>query len=43
MRGKYGEIEVNFIGRIELIKNKKASGREQDLLDAKKLANNRKQ
>ena len=43
VRGKYGEIEVNFIGRIELIKNKKASGRDQDLLDAKKLDKDRKQ
>lgn len=40
VRGKYGEIEVNFIGRIELIMNKKASGRDQDLLDAKKLDEN---
>ena len=43
VRGKYGEIEVNFIGRIELIKNKKASGRDQDILDAKKLDKGRKQ
>ena len=43
VRGKYGEIEVNFIGRIELIKNKMASGRDQDLLDAKKLEKNGKQ
>jgi hypothetical protein len=27
VRGRYGEIEVSFIGRIELIKNKIASGR----------------
>ena len=40
VRGKYGDIEVTFIGQIELIKNKKASGREQDILDAKKLENN---
>ncbi|MBN2035846.1 MAG: hypothetical protein JW768_03810 [Chitinispirillaceae bacterium] len=40
VRGKYGDIEVNFIGRIELIKNKRASGREQDALDAKKLEKN---
>ena len=37
VRGKYGDIEVNFIGKIDLIKNKKASGRDQDKLDAKKL------
>jgi len=36
-RGKYGDIEVTFIGKTELIKNKKASGREQGLLDAGKL------
>ena len=41
VRGKYGEIEVNFIGRIELIKNIKASGRDQDILDAKKLDMNK--
>ena len=41
VRGKYGEVEVNFIGRIELIKNKKASGRDQDLVDAKKLEKKR--
>lgn len=41
VRGKYGEIDVNFIGRLELIKNKKASGRDQDLLDAKKLEKKR--
>lgn len=32
MRGRYGEIEINFIGLNELIKNKEASGRDQDLL-----------
>jgi len=37
VRGRYGEIEINFIGINELIKNKEASGRDQDLLDAKKL------
>lgn len=41
VRGRYGEIEVNFIGRIELIKNKKATGRDQDLVDAKKLEKKR--
>jgi hypothetical protein len=40
IRGKYGDIEVNFIGRIELIKNKIASGRDQDILDAKNLEKN---
>ncbi len=39
-RGHYGEIEVNFIGKAELIKNKKASARPQDLLDKDKLEKN---
>jgi len=33
----YGDQPVNVIGRNDLIKNKLASGREQDLLDAKVL------
>jgi hypothetical protein len=37
IRGKYGSVEVNFIGRVQLIKNKKESGRPQDLVDAEKL------
>ncbi len=40
VRGRYGETDVCFIGRIELIKNKKASGRDQDLVDAKRLEMN---
>lgn len=32
-----GEVKVNVISRDDLIRNKLASGREQDLLDAKKL------
>lgn len=32
-----GEVKVNVISRNDLIRNKLASGREQDLLDAKKL------
>ncbi|HEV2174828.1 MAG TPA: DUF6036 family nucleotidyltransferase, partial [Nitrospira sp.] len=31
------EVKVNVISRNDLIRNKLASGREQDLLDAKKL------
>ena len=42
VRGKYGSIEVNFIGRKQLIKNKQASGRAQDEVDAKKLRKHRK-
>ena len=37
MRGKYGDVEVNFIGKEDLLKNKKASGRPQDELDVKTL------
>jgi len=32
-RASYGEIEVSFIGKDELIKSKQASGREQDMID----------
>ncbi len=34
--------KVNFIGKTDLIKNKKASGRPQDELDAKTLRKSRK-
>ena len=32
-----GEVQVNVISKDDLIRNKLASGREQDVLDAKKL------
>ncbi len=35
---KYGEEIIRVIGKKALIKNKKESGREQDLLDAKRLS-----
>ena len=35
--GKYGSQPVNFIGRNELIRNKRASGRLQDLADVDML------
>jgi hypothetical protein len=35
--GKYGRQKVFFIGREELVKNKRASGREQDKIDLKIL------
>ncbi len=35
--GKYGEQTVYFIGRKDLIKNKKATGRKRDLLDLEDL------
>ena len=37
VRGRYGKTCVNFIGRVELIKNKKSSGRLQDKADAQNL------
>ncbi len=37
VRGKYGTIEVNFIGKLELIKNKLSTNRLQDKADAEKL------
>ena len=33
MRAKYGKRTVGFLGRKELIRNKRASGRAKDLLD----------
>ena len=33
VRGRFGEREVDYLGRKELIRNKEASGRAQDLLD----------
>ncbi len=35
--GYLGTVEVNYIGRPDLIKNKEAVGRLQDLADAEKL------
>ncbi len=37
IRGRYGAHEVNFIGREDLIRNKKASGRTQDKADVEHL------
>lgn len=37
IKGKYGDMSIHVIGKEDLIKNKKASGRERDLLDAKEL------
>ena len=33
-----GEVEINVISKDDLIRNKLASGREQDVLDVKKLS-----
>jgi hypothetical protein len=38
VRGKYGEVEVNFIGKIDLVKNKTSTKRLQDKADAEKLS-----
>ena len=38
VRGNYGKVEVNFISRIDLIKNKKSTSRLQDKADAEKLS-----
>lgn len=38
IRGKYGNVEVNFIGRAELIKNKSSTDRPKDKLDAEELS-----
>jgi hypothetical protein len=40
--GKYGEAKVQFIGRDELIRNKRASGRPQDLADLSWLESKQK-
>lgn len=37
VRGKYGDILTRFIGKTDLITNKKSSGRLQDLADLEKL------
>ncbi len=33
VQGRYGSVEVTFIGRDDLIRNKRASGRHRDLGD----------
>jgi hypothetical protein len=42
-RGYFGKVKVNFIGKIDLIRNKKATGRPQDTVDAKILAKKKNQ
>ncbi len=37
VRGKYGDMSVNFIGREDLLRNKRASGRARDLGDLEEL------
>lgn len=38
VRGTYGTVEVNFIGRLDLIKNKLATKRTRDKADAEELS-----
>ena len=37
VRGRYGKVEINFIGKSDLIANKKATARAQDIADLEKL------
>jgi hypothetical protein len=37
IKGKYGDVEVTFIGKKDLIKNKKSTRRLQDKADVEKL------
>ena len=37
VKGKYGDVEVTFIGKKDLIRNKKATKRLQDKADVEKL------
>lgn len=37
VRGRYCDVEVNFIGREDLLRNKRATGRARDLGDVEEL------
>ena len=37
VRGRYGNVEVAFIGKEDLLRNKRASGRHRDLGDIEEL------
>lgn len=41
--GRFGELDVYYIGRETFIKNKKAAGRDQDLVDIKRISGDAKQ
>jgi hypothetical protein len=41
VRGHYGDVGVNFIGKLDLIKNKRSTPRLQDKADAEKLSENK--
>jgi len=38
VRGKYGNVEVSFIGKDDLIKNKKSTPRSKDKVDVEELS-----
>ncbi len=38
VRGRYGNVEVNFIGRLDLIKNKLSTKRARDKADVEELS-----
>ncbi len=38
VRGRYGKVEVNFIGRLDLIQNKLSTKRTRDKVDAEELS-----
>ena len=38
VRGRYGKVEVNFIGKRDLIKNKRLAPRPHDKADAEKIS-----
>jgi len=37
VEGKYGDVSVSYIGKVEFIRNKRASGRAKDLADIEAL------
>lgn len=37
VRGRYGQVEVTFIGKDDLLRNKRATGRHRDLGDIEEL------
>lgn len=38
VRGRYGAVEVTFIGKEDLLRNKRATGRQRDLGDVEELS-----
>ena len=35
--GRYGDVEVSFIGKEDLLRNKRSTGRQRDLGDVEEL------